>query len=171
MTDWLRWLVEVAPFTPRRDCAGLDATLVWSWVASDAAILLSYSLLSVAFAGVVRRRHDRSIWSVFFFLGVFVFLCGLTHGFGVLVMWWPAYRLGALVNAATAVVSVAAAVVTLWYTPKIMRVPSVKDLYEQQVKVRRIVVDLLNEIVAEEKTDPQSAKARMRELERRLRSV
>lgn len=171
MPDWLRWLLDPTPFSPRSACSGLSPGLVAVFAFSDAAIFASYVALSVNFAWLIRRRHDRSLGAIFWFLGLFVFLCGATHAFGVLVLWVPTYRLGATINVATAAVSLAAAFLTAWWTPRILKIPRTRELYEQSMKLRRTVRELLHEIATLGDDSPEDAKARLEAMAERLRSV
>lgn len=167
MIDWLARLFETASFVPRNSCAGLSSSVVFWFVASDAAIALSYLVLSVAFAGWLRRRHDRSMWPVFWLLGLFVIFCGATHACGVLVMWVPVYRFILAVNIATALISVLAAGLTAWYTPRAMRVPSVKDIYDEFQAARRELNAELDQIAQDAEVDPDLARRKVKALRRR----
>jgi len=166
MHDWLRWLLETDGFSPRRSCAGLSPELVWTLAVSNAATALAYCALAINFGVLIRRRHDRSLAAIFWLLGAFVFLCGLTHAADVMVTWFPAYRLAASVDVATAALSVVAATVTAVYTPRIMRVPPVRALYEQGMALRHQLVEQLSSIAEVSKTDPDAARAAMDRLRR-----
>jgi hypothetical protein len=164
--EFFRWLLETDGFSPRRSCAGLSPELVWTLAISNAATAASYIALAINFGVIIRRRHDRSLAAIFWLLGAFVFLCGMTHAANVMVTWFPAYRLAASVDVVTAVLSVVAAVVTAVYTPRILRVPPVRALYEQGMSLRKQLVDQLSIIAETSKTDPEAARIAMDRLRR-----
>lgn len=159
--DAVGWLFDTGRFSPRMTCAGLSPTLAWVLAASNAVTFAAYVALSYNFGVLIRRRHDRSLAPIFWLLGAFVLFCGMTHAGAVLVTWWPAYRFDALLELATASISVVAAVTTAVYTPRVMRVPPVRALYEQGMALRKLLVDQLSSIAEVSKTDPAAAREAM----------
>lgn len=136
---------------------GYSPVMWWGFLLSDLAFFLAYTVLSFLFAFMIRVRHHPSIHYLFWFLGGFVFLCGLTHLCSVLLLFWPTYTLALWMNMAGALVSVAAAIGTAIVTPTILKVPPVRGINEKLDVVWLMVRDLHNRISVLAQTDPKSA--------------
>ncbi|MDB5072773.1 MAG: Ethylene response sensor [Candidatus Eremiobacteraeota bacterium] len=111
-------------FHPHGWCYLWEPPLVALHVGSDALTALAYFAIGLALALIVRRRRDLPFGLLFALSGAFIFLCGLTHLASILVVWQPLYWIEGLVKAATALVSVATAVVAIPSLPLIMRIPN-----------------------------------------------
>ena len=140
--------------------------LVQAFVVSDLVIALSYAVLSYLFAGMIRRRHNKALWPVFYFLGLFIFICGMTHLMGAIVAHVAVYRVAVVVNVACAGISLLAAIVTALDTPRVMRVPPIGESFDRFIELKQIITDELNRITDE----PDEAKllARVKQLHDRL---
>ena len=138
-----------------------------AFAASDIVIWLSYMVLSVLFAGILRRRHNRSVWPVFWLLGVFVFSCGMTHVMGVVTATHACYRQAAAVNILCVAISLLAAIVTTVYMPHVMRVPPVQSLFMEFSDLKELITKELNEIA--DMPESNGARERLIELRNRLK--
>ena len=118
-------------FFIRRGCCGpgWPKSLIWLDIVSDAAIFLSYMLISAALIWfLVTRRESirfRVIWGLF---GSFIFMCGLTHASDVMVFYYPNYWLDGWIRAITAVVSLATVATLGFLMRRIVALPTVDDL-------------------------------------------
>jgi PAS domain S-box-containing protein len=94
---------------------------------------------------------------VFALFAAFILACGTTHVFGALTLWVPAYRLQGAVNAMTALLSVATAVMLWPLLPKALALPSpsslrrVNDALAHEVQRRDLAARLLRESEARQK--------------------
>ena len=118
-------------FIRRGQCgAGWPQTLIWVDIASDAAIWLSYMVISAVLVWFLIKRREsithRLVWGLF---GAFIFLCGMTHAADVAVFFWPHYWLDAWVRVACAAVSIATVAVLAVLGPKIRQLPTLDDLH------------------------------------------
>jgi PAS domain S-box-containing protein len=108
------WLFEADLWPARRVCGEWPAWLVWSEVIFNSVTTLSYFVISAVLLWFWNKNRDETTFSldfVFVSFILFVFLCGLSHLFGeVLVFFWPAYRLIAVIHALTAISSAVCAV-------------------------------------------------------------
>jgi two-component system, cell cycle sensor histidine kinase and response regulator CckA len=101
-------------FLPHRYCLADNARLLWTNVTADLLIGLSYAVISVTLAWLVRRTRGELPYSrVFWAFGLFIVSCGVTHFFEVVTLWKPVYWLSALAKVFTAVASVGTAVALL----------------------------------------------------------
>lgn len=118
---------------------------------SDAVIALSYFSIPLAILWFVRRRRDlaaehRRIAILF---SVFILGCGLTHVFGIIVLWRPLYVIDGWVKAFTAVASIVTAVALWPMLPRLLEIPSPGDLartnllLQNEISRRRLAVEAL----------------------------
>lgn len=117
---------------------------MWRWeilllhVGSDLLIAIAYFSIPAALFVLIKNRPDipRGIIKLFV---AFILLCGITHLISVVVVWHPFYVIQGLAKLATAVISVTTAIVLWPFIPKIIAMPSVKDL-----EIRNQEIDALN---------------------------
>ncbi|RPH32082.1 MAG: heavy metal translocating P-type ATPase [Bacteroidales bacterium] len=96
---------------------------------------LSNALIAVAYASIpfflivfVRKRKDMPFTWIIFLFGLFILACGTTHIMHVIGLWWEVNWWQASVDAICAIVSIATAVVVWPVLPKILSIPSPKQL-------------------------------------------
>ncbi len=102
--------------------------LVWLHVGANALIAISYFSIPVLLWQFAKKRPDVPFHRVFILFAAFIFLCGLTHIFGIIVLWWPAYGIEGLVMLATGIVSAATAVLVWQILPKAITLPSISEI-------------------------------------------
>ena len=93
---------------------------------SDLVIAISYFSIPLAILWFVRKRRDliaehKRIAVLF---SIFILGCGLTHVFGMIVLWRPVYIADGLVKAFTAVVSIITAFALWPVLPRLLEIPS-----------------------------------------------
>ncbi|NCA24523.1 MAG: PAS domain S-box protein, partial [Betaproteobacteria bacterium] len=117
-------------YLPHGYCFTWTPALLWSMVTADAVVALSYFSIPAVIVAFLRRRPDVPYRWVAVLFSVFIFACGTTHVMDIWTIWTPDYGLHAVTKMFTAVVSVATAV-GLWpLLPKILKIPSVKQLQD-----------------------------------------
>ena len=98
-------------FLPHFYCYLQNPWLIWTNVAADSLIGLSYFSISATIAYLVfKSRHTIPLHWLFLAFGTFIGACGTTHIMGAITVWIPLYVLSAALKVGTAVASVAAAV-------------------------------------------------------------
>ena len=109
--DWLWWLLDSSPWVPRGACGDWGPWLPLVYRVSNWLIALSYFAIPLSLVHLYRRQRANlpSPWMLLCFV-VFIVACGLGHVADAFAFVWPAYRLFTLVDVATALVSVATAV-------------------------------------------------------------
>jgi signal transduction histidine kinase/ActR/RegA family two-component response regulator len=101
-----------------------DARLALLQALSDGLIALACFTIPLALLAYVRRRKDLRFGSLFWLFSLFIFSSGITHVLSIFTIWTPAYWLEGWLKAATALLSVATAIV-LWRTiPQALEIPS-----------------------------------------------
>jgi len=136
--DALHALLD-ASFMPHGHCYQWRPDILWLNVVSDALIALAYFTIPLAILHFQRKRDDLPFQTVFALFGAFILACGMTHLVGIYTVWHGAYGLQGLAKAATAVVSVATAVVLWRLMPRALALPSPEQL-------RRANAELTKEI-------------------------
>jgi PAS domain S-box-containing protein len=141
MNDALSFLFSSAGYSPHGYCLAWDPRLIFTHVFADLLIAFSYFAIPFALFYFVSKRPDFGYGRIVALFAVFIFACGLTHLFGVLTLWQPVYGLQAVVKLATAVVSVATAVVLWPMIPRLLALPSPAQLAEANAALANEVVE------------------------------
>ncbi|MDQ0316363.1 sensor histidine kinase [Amorphus orientalis] len=97
---------------------------------SDTAIAFAYLAIPLAILALARRRRDFTgdTGHVVVLFCAFILACAVTHIGGVLTLWYPAYGLYGLSKAATALISIIAAVILWRLLPTLTRLPSISEM-------------------------------------------
>ncbi len=139
-----------AGFLPHGFCLLWRPDILALHAVSDLVIAGSYFSIPLAIMSFVRRRTDliaehRRIAVLF---SVFILGCGMTHVFGVIILWQPLYILDGLVKAFTAVVSIVTAILLWPVLPRLLEIPSPGQLALANATLQT-EVDARNRAVAE----------------------
>ncbi len=116
--------MDAAMFHPHGWCFQWEPPLIGLHVGSDAVTALAYFSLPVGLGHLLLRRRDLPFKVLFALCGAFIVLCGLTHVASILVIWQPLYWTEGVVKAATALVSIATAIVAVRALPQLLRIPN-----------------------------------------------
>jgi len=128
-------------FQPHGMCLLWRTDVFWAHLVSDAVIALAYFSIPIAMVTLARRRPDLRYNWVLYLSGTFIVGCGITHVIGMWTLWVPHYGIEAVAKALTAMASVVAAVVIWRVLPKLVAVPSPKQLEESNARLAREVAD------------------------------
>src|SRR5262249_15725125 len=77
---------------------------------------------------LVRKRDDLAFNWVFVMFALFIVACGTTHLMGIWTVWRPNYGAEGLVQLFTAGVSIATAIALIPLMPKVLKLPSAREL-------------------------------------------
>ena len=138
-------IFEFASYMPHGYCLLWDPWLVFLYVGSDALIVLAYFMIPFALLSFIRQRPDFEYRWLASLFAAFILLCGITHLFSILILWFPFYPLHGLVKLATGIVSCTTAAVLFRLVPTLVRLPSPSQLEAANTLLR-------SEIEAHEKT-------------------
>jgi PAS domain S-box-containing protein len=128
MAEFLENLFVSGPFMPHGHCYLWMSELVWLHVVADSLIALAYYVLPVILLYFVRKRQDLPFTWMFLMFGAFIIACGTTHVMGVWNLWFPTYWLSGGVKVATAVISLATAILLIPLVPRALALPSPAEL-------------------------------------------
>jgi signal transduction histidine kinase len=102
--------------------------IVWLHVIANILIAVSYFSIPLALWQFARKRPDMPFNKLFILFATFITLCGLTHVFGIMVLWKPFYGWEGLLMLATGIVSSATALLVWKILPQAMTLPSPSQL-------------------------------------------
>lgn len=111
-------------FMPHQHCYVLERGTFWLAVFSDLLIAAAYFSIPYALWILVKQREDLIHRKLFYLFAAFIFLCGVTHVFGMVGMWYPLYRIDAVIRLLTGIVSLVTSVILWRALPVILQFPS-----------------------------------------------
>lgn len=137
-------------FMPHGHCYLWQPALVWLHVGSDALIGGAYVSISITLAVLVYRARERIPFSwIMLAFGAFIIACGATHFIEIWTVWTPSYWLAAWVKVATALVSVATAMLLPPLVPKALGLANDAALSAERQRERLLALDALREAQAD----------------------
>src|SRR5260221_8923752 len=153
MNAWYQYFAATG-FIPHGYCLLWRPDILALHVTSDVVIALAYFSIPLAILSFVRRRTDlmaehRRIAILF---SVFILGCGLTHVFGVVVLWYPVYVIDGWVKAFTALASMVTAAALWPVLPRLLQIPSPSQLatanalLQDEIAARREALEALEAI-------------------------
>lgn len=83
---------------------------------------------------------------LFILFATFITLCGLTHVFGIFVLWKPYYGIEGLLMLLTGIVSATTAILVWRILPKALMLPSPSELAEMNERLSRSYEDIEKEV-------------------------
>lgn len=153
-------LIEYASYMPHGYCLFWQPWLVALYAGSDLLIFVAYSMIPLALVMFLRRRPDVRFRGLVALFAAFILLCGLTHLVSIVTLWVPVYPLHGLTKLVTGIVSAVTAVVLFRLIPRLVEIPSPRQLEAANAQLRA-------EVAAHEATLARLREAR-RELETRV---
>jgi exonuclease VII small subunit len=118
-------------FMPHGHCYFWRPDILWLNVLSDVGICLAYYAIPIILIYFIRKRRDVPFHWMFLMFGAFIFLCGTTHLVDVVTTWIPVYRFEGVVKLATAIVSIATAILLVPLMPRAINLPSLETVISQ----------------------------------------
>ncbi|MDD5261228.1 MAG: ATP-binding protein [Methylacidiphilales bacterium] len=130
MSDFFNQLFSNNNFMPHGHCYLWNPALIWLHVVSDGLIALSYYSIPITLVYFVSRRKDVEFDWIYISFAIFILSCGMTHLMEIWNIWHPDYWLSGLTKALTAVSSLISAVLLIRLMPKVIVLPSPRQLKE-----------------------------------------
>jgi len=146
-----------ANYLPHRYCYLAQPGLVWTNVASDALIAISYAVIFICLIWIARKLRDIPdihgyLW-IFLSFGLFIVACGATHLMEVVTVWWPIYPFSAAVKVVCMAASIPTAFLFAKSTPalatSIRNFLKMLQTTEQQRDQALIALNLSESLIAE----------------------
>jgi PAS domain S-box-containing protein len=126
---------------PHGHCYLWTPALLWTNIASDTLIALSYLTIPVTLLYFVRKRRDIPFDWIFVCFGVFILACGATHVMDVWTTWKPNYWASGLIKLTTAVASVPTAIMLVRLLPQALLIPSPQQLAAVNAQLVAVVAE------------------------------
>jgi PAS domain S-box-containing protein len=115
-------------FMPHGHCFLWQSDIFWLHLLSDSGIAAAYFAIPLALIYILRKRDDVPFENIFLLFAAFILFCGATHLMSLWVLWHPDYAAAGLLKAMTAIVSIATFFVIVKFIPRILSIPSSKQL-------------------------------------------
>jgi signal transduction histidine kinase len=122
-------------FMPHGHCLYWSPLVLWLNVLSDGLIALAYFSIPIGLFVLVRKRPTLEENRLLVLFGLFILACGTTHVLEVVTTWKGIYGVAGLVKAVTAGVSVVAAVALWPAVPRLLSLPSHRELASANAKL------------------------------------
>ncbi|TLU71250.1 PAS domain-containing sensor histidine kinase [Lichenicoccus roseus] len=135
------WLFDPSGLTPHGFCLLWQPGLLWTHAVSDLLTGTAYFSIPFVLIAIIRLRQDILYRPLFGLFAAFILLCGTGHWLDLLTLWVPVYGIEGIVKAATAVTSIATAVVLWKLLPQALDWPSPEQLAHVRMdllEVRRL---------------------------------
>lgn len=121
---------------PHGHCILWREDLLLMTVVGNGLTVIAYGLIPISLIFLVKKREDLKFDSIFLLFAAFIAFCGITHAIHIVNIWHGYYFLQGLLELATGLISIMAAI-TLWrLMPSILAIPSRTILSEQNEQLR-----------------------------------
>ncbi len=131
---------------PHGHCYLWTPSLLWTFVVSEGLIALSYFSIPVGIIYYVEKREDIDFNWMFILFSLFIFSCGITHLIGIWTIWQPDYWMDAAFKAVTAAISFVTAVMLWPLIPKLLKMPSHKQLEHVVVQLQAFAYSVSHDL-------------------------
>jgi PAS domain S-box-containing protein len=128
-------------FMPHGYCYLWDPGVLWLNVISDGLITLSYYAIPVILIYFIRKNRDLPFNRIFWMFGAFILACGTTHLMEIWNVWHGNYMLAGVLKGMTAAVSVLTAAMLFPLVPKVMALPKLVELQDENRKLEKQIAE------------------------------
>ncbi len=142
--------MDFSHYAPHGYCIAWDPNLLWTFVAGNLLVAISYLTIPAGLLIVVRKRKDIKHRALVGLFAAFIFCCALTHLIKIWTFWYPHYWAEAIVDAITGVVSLITALVFFRLVPTLVKIPSAEKFEETsrkltEIEKERLQLEMLHE--------------------------
>ena len=127
------WLFE-RDFMPHGHCFFWQPGILWTEVISDGVIATAYFSIPVMLLYFLRRRPELPFPAMIVLFAAFIVLCGGSHVIDIWTVWQPVYPVQAVEKAATALVSIATAVMMVPIIPQVLAMRTPAEVEQEKLK-------------------------------------
>ena len=122
---------------PGADSGEMSPLLMMVMAISNGIIAIAYGSIPVFLIVFVRKRKDMPFTWIIFLFGLFILACGATHLVHIIDLWWPVDWWQATIDTICAAISLATAIAVWPILPKILALPSPKQLKEVNARLQK----------------------------------
>jgi diguanylate cyclase (GGDEF)-like protein/PAS domain S-box-containing protein len=127
---------SIAGFTPHGFCLAWQPGLIWLVAVANLVIAAAYFSIPAALAALLLRLPDFAYPRLAVLFAAFILACGTTHVLDALTLWVPLYWLAGGLDAITAALSVATAILLWPLIPRLGGLPSPRALQAANCELR-----------------------------------
>lgn len=159
MPEFLRQLIS-PDFMPHGYCLHWDPLLLTLLIAGNLGIAAAYFAIPALLRHFMGQRKDLPYAWIFGWFAVFIFACGTSHIIKVVTIYYPVYWVEAVIDDATAIISLITAVLLFPLIPKALALKSPAALEEtnQKLEVANEKLTSANEELAKVNADLQQTR-------------
>jgi diguanylate cyclase (GGDEF)-like protein len=122
-------------FMPHGYCLQWREDLLFMTLLGDGLTVIAYSLIPIGIIQIVRKRIDLKFNNIFLLFASFITFCGITHAINIVNIWHGYYYLAGIAKLATGIISITTAIVLWKLMPKLLAIPSMNAVREQNEKL------------------------------------
>lgn len=141
MTEIFKKLFDHRDFLPQGSAFLWQDEVLWLTVTGNALLGLALVILPFMLFVVVSQRRDLISRNTLYVLMAFLFVCGLDRLMNVWVIWWPLFRLKALLDFVSGGLGIYGAVVLYRVIPGIFRAPNKGELEGANALLRQEIAE------------------------------
>ena len=124
--------VDIQGVLPSR----MAPSLMMVMAIANGLIVVAYGSIPVFLLVFIRKRKDLPFSSLFLLFGAFILACSVTHFVHILGLWWVADWWQAVMDSICALISLSTAIVLWPLLPRILAIPSPKQLQAVNLELR-----------------------------------
>jgi len=130
---------NLAPITlmPHGYCLSWQPGLIAALVIGNALTAIAYFTIPLVILRFIRQRNDIDFQRLHWLFAGFIVTCGITHLLHVIELWYPVYYLEAIMDMATAAVSIIAAILLWKLLPVFVHLPSSHQLQSANNELKK----------------------------------
>lgn len=140
--EFFQRLTDISDWPARWYCGRWTDFHGWLYIVSDLMIWLAYMVIPLVLIRFVLIKREVPLTGVFWLFGAFILLCGLTHLLDVMMFWYPAYRINALVRFVTGIVSILTVIALIRYFKEAVGLRTSKE-YDRELSYRQLAMQEL----------------------------
>ena len=140
--EFFQRLTDMSDWPARWYCGRWTDFHGWLYIVSDLMIWLAYMAIPLVLIRFILIKKGVPLKRVFWLFGAFILLCGLTHLLDVLMFWYPAYRINALVRFITGVVSIFTVLALIRYFNEAVGLRTSTE-YDRELSYRQLALQEL----------------------------
>lgn len=129
--DWLsNFLFSDGGYSPHGFCIAWNLPVLYTHIAADLMIALSYFAIPAVMVVFLRHRRDTRLHKPAMLFVIFITACGVSHLMSIVTMYLPYYGLQGVIKLFTGIVSALTAVALWRMLPNALRIPAPEQLMQ-----------------------------------------
>lgn len=141
---WFQYYYEISQgFMAHIHCFLRDPLVTTFHVVGDLMIATAYTIIPLGLYGLAKNRTDLGQYKKLFHLfAAFIWCCGLTHIFNIIVLWYPIYWTEGFIKVWTGTISLITGYILWKLIPSILKIPTVGQWTENLRNLSKVEAEL-----------------------------